>query len=68
MQDAGQVREDAILRGRISIVYAMSNHFLFLPFCRSLRCRFRHSLHDRVVARLPADGSSYFRCGWGHPA
>ncbi len=32
MQDAGQVREDAILRGRISIVYAMSNHFLFLPF------------------------------------
>jgi signal transduction histidine kinase/HPt (histidine-containing phosphotransfer) domain-containing protein len=30
--DAGQGREDAILRGRISIVYRLSNNYLFLPF------------------------------------
>ena len=30
--DAGQGREDAILRGRISIVYRLSSNYLFLPF------------------------------------
>jgi hypothetical protein len=32
MRDGSQLREDAILRGRVSIVYALSSHFLFLPF------------------------------------
>jgi signal transduction histidine kinase/HPt (histidine-containing phosphotransfer) domain-containing protein len=30
--DAHHAREDAILRGRISIVYRLSNNYLFLPF------------------------------------
>jgi hypothetical protein len=54
LKDARQVREDAILTGRVSIVYTLGTHYLFLPF--SALCMAAAMLHmpeDRWLAPFP---------------
>ncbi|MEY4879339.1 MAG: hypothetical protein RJB62_808 [Pseudomonadota bacterium] len=50
--DADKTREDAILRGRVAIVYVLGTHYLFLPF--AVLCMSAAMLHIRGALWLSA--------------